>query len=81
MGFGEAHPYIYTYWQALDGKDNLYCKSTGLSLTENGFRMELEMNYYNPLDNVVEQTNDWVLYGTKTEGLADISELNRDDYT
>ena len=78
MGFGEAAPGLYQTHEAFFNRTAL-CEATGLSLTENGFRMELYTEGLCGMSRQPEQTSDWVLYGAKADGLANISGLRKDD--
>lgn len=79
MGFCEAAPGLYQNHEDFFGRTAL-CEATGLSITENGFRMELYTEGKGGMRNQAEQTADWVLYGAKADGLANISGLSKDTY-
>lgn len=79
MGFCEVAPDLYESHEAFFERTGS-CKATGLSLTENGFRMELFTTGLGGLSFKFEETPDWVLYGAKGDGLADITDFHQKNY-
>ena len=81
MGFVEFFPkYHETYSKKIYNLTGAYATPTSLEVTENGFRMELDCGEYVPYQKGVQETGDWVLYGSKAEGLGNLSGLDFNEY-